>query len=31
MLTSSALTCERLGWRPVAPELLADMRENYFG
>ncbi|HLY80039.1 MAG TPA: SDR family oxidoreductase [Caulobacteraceae bacterium] len=29
-LTSSAITRETLGWRPEGPELLADMRENYF-
>ena len=28
---SSKLTCERLGWRPVQPSLLADLeRGGYF-
>ncbi|MEJ0067061.1 MAG: SDR family oxidoreductase [Caulobacteraceae bacterium] len=30
-LATSAITRETLGWRPEGPELLADMREHYFG
>ena len=30
-LTTSAITRETLGWRPEGPELLADMRDHYFG
>ena len=29
--TSSAITREALGWLPREPELLADMKANYFG
>jgi len=29
--TSSAITRQSLGWTPTGPDLLADMRENYFG
>jgi len=28
--TSSALTQERLGWRPVHPALIADLEEGHY-